>query len=69
MNQWNKIKTKRKKATPFVVNHTDIEKAVEEYLNNGGKITKLEASDANYASFIKNNDWSSVDEFFFENTH
>jgi hypothetical protein len=67
MNQWNQIKTKRKKATPFIVNHSEIDKAVEEYLKNGGKITKLEANAANYASFIKNNDWTSVDEFFFGN--
>jgi len=67
MAQWNTFKSKRKKATPFVVNHLDIEKAVEDYLQNGGKITKLEANDENYAAFVKRGDWTSADEFLSGN--
>jgi hypothetical protein len=67
MKSWNKMKRKRKKTTPFVPTHSEIEKAVQDYLNNGGKITKLEADDSNYFNYVKNGDSSLLaDEFLSE---
>lgn len=64
MNHWKSIKAKRKNAKPFVTTHSEIENAVNEYLKNGGKITKLEANDSSYNHYINNGDSSFLaDEF------
>ena len=53
MNHLNSFKNRRKKGKSFSIDHSEIEKAVNEYLKNGGKITKLEANDSNYIDYIK----------------
>jgi argininosuccinate lyase len=63
MNQWKQYKTKRKRGISFKTSHEEIESAVSEYLKNGGKITKLEANDSNYISYLNGREPFLVDEF------
>lgn len=68
MNRWNGKQIKRKKATPFKPTRNEINSAVEEYLNAGGKITKIVPDESNFHNFINSRDSSSLaDEFLFEN--
>lgn len=68
MSQFSFVKKKRNKATPFHIERTEINKAVEEYLKNGGKITKLVADDESYIDFINKRDaFVTADDFLLDN--
>ncbi|MEN7982541.1 MAG: hypothetical protein ABFQ65_03780 [Nanoarchaeota archaeon] len=56
---------RRKNRIPFNPNSQFIESAVKDYLKNGGKITRFEANDKDYKTFVENRkDFSSgADEF------
>lgn len=57
----------RRRSVSFDPNHTYIEKSVEEYLKEGGKITRIERVNGNYQSFVSISESNcSADEFLME---
>jgi hypothetical protein len=54
----------RTKAVKFKPNRDYLNKAIEEYLANGGKVTKLEFDEKSYQSFMQTPESpSAVDDF------
>ncbi len=65
MNNWQK--RRKRKATSFKPTRSYVEKAVNEYLDAGGQITRIEASDANYEQFMQGKEsFSSISDFFYD---
>ncbi|MBU2510473.1 hypothetical protein KJ966_04015 [bacterium] len=58
-------KKKRHQRTSFFnPNHGDIKNAINKYLNNGGKITKITVDEQNYKDFLSLRELpSAADEF------
>jgi len=57
----------RRRSVSFNPSHTYIEKSVEEYLKNGGKITRIERINGSYQNFVSINEpVSSADDFLFD---
>lgn len=64
MSKWTrKGKRAGKRGVSFNPNRNYINSAVEEYLKEGGKITKIEIDDESYQEFVKIRDAVSTDEF------
>lgn len=65
-----RIKKRRKKggAPALKLSHDDVSKAVEEFLNRGGKIQRIEAAKRTYSDIIATHDpISEVDQFLMGN--
>ena len=62
MSQWRRGRRSKKKSVSFNPNRKYINSAVDEYLKNGGKITRIEIDDEAYQAFIKMRD-AAADEF------
>lgn len=62
MSQWKKGRRSRKKGVSFNPNRNYISSAVDEYLKNGGKITKIEMDEEAYEAFVKMRD-AAADDF------
>ena len=65
-----KIKKRRKRggAPAIKLSRDDVDKAVEEFLNRGGKIQKIEAPKRTYTDIISTHDpISEVDDFLMGN--
>ena len=55
---------RKKRARGFKPNHAYIDKAIGTYLENGGKITRIEVDQKSYKQFIsRSGNLSAVDEF------
>ncbi len=52
-----------KKSVIFNPNRNYVQNAVEEFLDNGGKITKIELDESSYKDFMALKDAISVDRF------
>ncbi len=52
-----------KKSVKFNPNRNYVQNAVEEYLNKGGEITKIELDESSYKDFLALKDAASVDRF------
>ena len=63
-----KFKTqKRRGSVSFDPNHVYVEKSVEEYLKQGGKITRIERVNGSYQSFVSITESNcSADEFLMD---
>ncbi|MCP4752989.1 MAG: hypothetical protein GY866_19045 [Proteobacteria bacterium] len=59
----------RRKSVSFNPNHQYVEKSVDEFLKNGGKITRIERINGSYQNFVALNDSSSAsaDDFLLDN--
>ena len=60
-----KFRSKRKQKTSFFnPNRNDVAKAVDDYLNSGGKITKVKVDEKNFKDFLTLRELpSAADEF------
>lgn len=57
----------RRRSVSFNPNHSYVQKSVDEYLKNGGKITRIERINGNYESFVSASETNgSADEFLME---
>jgi hypothetical protein len=62
MSQWKKGRRSKKKSVPFNPNRKYLNSAIDEYLKNGGKITKIEMDEEAYQAFIRMKE-TAADEF------
>lgn len=57
----------RRRTVSFNPSHSYIEKSVEEYMKDGGKITRIERVNGSYQNFVAMADTqSSADDFLME---
>ncbi len=57
----------RRRAVSFNPSHQYVEESVQEYLKEGGKITRIERVNGNYENFVGMPDnQSSADDFLFD---
>lgn len=57
----------RRRSVSFDPNHNYIEKSVEDYLKEGGKITRIERVNGSYQSFVSISESNcSADEFLMD---
>lgn len=57
----------RRKSVSFNPSHEDISSSVEEYLKNGGTITRIERINGNFESFVSANEpIGSADDFLMD---
>lgn len=64
MKRWNNSKKRSNQSISFKPSHQDIESAVNDFLNNGGKIKKVVANERTYKDFIALNELpSAADDF------
>ncbi|MBU2646961.1 hypothetical protein KKI24_19795 [bacterium] len=57
----------RRRSVSFNPNHSYVEKSIEDYLKNGGTITRIERINGSYESFVSISETnSSADEFLME---
>jgi LAS superfamily LD-carboxypeptidase LdcB len=62
MSQWKKGRRSKKKSVSFNPNRNYINTATDEFLKNGGKITRIEMDEDAYQAFIKMRE-AAADEF------
>jgi hypothetical protein len=65
MNPFRVFRRRRKKPASFNPSHNYVSKSVEEYLKQGGKITRIEKVDGEYQQSILNdiNYYAGADEY------
>ena len=57
----------RRRSVSFNPNHSYVEKSVEEFLKNGGTITRIERVNGSYENFVSGTETNgSADEFLME---
>ncbi len=57
-------KKRKKRSVSFDPNHGDVKQAMDEYLKQGGKITKMKADEKSYRKYAGlNNPPRDIDEF------
>ncbi|MBU3916974.1 hypothetical protein KKA14_15690 [bacterium] len=64
MKTWTKKRKSRKNSVSFNPNHRYVKSAVEEFLDKGGKITKVIVDERSYGDFLLLNELpSAADDF------
>jgi hypothetical protein len=63
MNKWKSERSPQKKSVPFKPSKKFIKNAVEEYLNRGGRITKLNTGNSYYSTMPVRSPVSETDDF------
>ncbi|MDT8447423.1 MAG: hypothetical protein RRB13_11080 [bacterium] len=58
-----RINRRRKNAKNFNPGHAELASAVQEFMNHGGQIHKIAATDDNLNVFLEKKDERAVDEF------
>jgi len=54
---------RRSRSRSFNPGHEELNKAVQEFVTSGGKITQIAATDSNLGAFMERKDERAVDDF------
>ena len=61
--KWNKYKKERPFSVKFNPSHRDLDKAIAEYIDKGGKINKIEVRQEQNISKARDNTYEDADNF------